>query len=70
VEVFVARRTQRFECEVIDDQYLNAHELLQLAFIELSRPCCMQLLEQFGLRDEQDIAALTCGAVAQGLRKM
>ncbi|MBR8394792.1 hypothetical protein QZM46_31025, partial [Burkholderia vietnamiensis] len=30
----------------------------------------MQLLEQFGLRDEQDIAALACGAVAQGLREM
>ena len=49
MEVFVVGRTKGFEHEVVDDQHRHAHERLELAFVELGRPNCMQLLEQVGL---------------------
>lgn len=58
------RRVQRFDGEVVDDEQRYAYELLELALVQARGPRSVQLLEQFGLRDEQYVTPLPGRAVA------
>src|SRR5258708_3588175 len=67
VEVFAVWRAQRFASEVLNDQRRQAHELLELAFVEACGASRMHLPDQIGLRDERHVVPLTRGAMAQRL---
>ena len=70
MQVLVGARAQRFEAEVINNQQLNAGQASQLAFVGAGSTRRIQAGGEVGTSGEQDVSALSYGAVALRLRQM
>ena len=70
MEVLVLRRAHRPQTKVVEQDQLDAGELLELALVGIGGARGMQLTEQLGMGGEEHFVALAQGAVAERLRQM
>ncbi len=67
MEVFVVRRCHRFESEVIDDEQGRFGEGLEAALEGGRSSCRVKLSQEFGLRGEEDVVAVSDGDMSERL---